>query len=1077
MSSVKALQDYIFTSKYARWLQDKQRRETWNEAVNRVKNMMLEFYKDKGIEEEINWAYEMMRQRRVLGSQRALQFGGRDALKINARIYNCSSSPVDRPRFFQECLFLLLAGCGCGFSVQKHHVDKLPPLKSKDEYFNLPVKTFTIPDSIEGWADSVGVLMTTLFSCKNYPDDPWLEQWACYRVEFDYSQIRPKGSPIGDGTGKAPGPDGLRRSLNIVKELIESLIEKGTHKLKPINCHDIICHISDAVLSGGIRRCQPGDSEVLMSNGTYKFIKDIKAGDYIKYNGNNYLVLRQECTGVRELIKIHTDEGYQISTPEHRWLVFDDTTKLMDWVETKQIEEQPHRYLFVQNCSDVTGNVVVSPRFIKITHTENIDAQETYDIEIDQVHCYNTKSKGSDLVTVSHNSALISLFSIDDDDMLSCKTGNWWVENPQRQRANNSVMLLRDSTTKEQFDDIIKNTREFGEPGFVWVDNYECMFNPCFVGDTQILTKDGYKAIKELYEDGNAVSVLSHRLLNRNTVDLSLQHSVPVISKASPVALTQKLAPVYQILLQDKSCITVTANHRFPTTFGVRETRELSVGDELFSFYDVDNITKAIPIVSIKYMGHQDVYCLHEPERNSIIANGICTGNCLEVGLFPYLVKNPKKFDEWLKSAKPLMDGDNKQYGVESGWEFCNLSTINCSKLKGTQEEKEKQFFEACRAAAILGTLQAGFTKFDYVGKTTEEICRREALIGVSMTGMMDNFEVALTPEVQNKGAEVVKETNREIAKKIGINVAARTTVTKPEGSASLSLGILACGIHPHHATRYLRAVQANTEEEVYKHFKKYNPQACEKSLTSNTGTDDVIYFPIEVPDGAKTKNQLDAIRMLKIVKSTQINWVMQGKNEELCVYPGLQHSVSNTVVVKDDEWNDVANFIYENRDYFTGVSLLPFSGDKDYPQAPFCTVYTSRQIVREYGEAALWTSGLIELALQAFSGHLYTACIVLLNNKYNPSNDKDINLDTPEGLRTAAARKEFYNRSRKFADKYMDGDYKRLTYCMKDVFNWKRWYDLNRTFKKVDYTKLVETEDNTKLEEEVACAGGKCLI
>ena len=169
--SLKSLMNYTFVSKYARWIPEKKRRETWAEAVNRVKQMMLDKYvyqEDEAeglcikpmygkhkpeLAEEIEWAYEQMLKKKVLGSQRALQFGGAPIFKHNARIYNCITSFCDRLRFFQECMYLLLCGCGTGFSVQTHHVAKLPKLiKSKTGS-----KKFLISDSIEGWSDAVTI--------------------------------------------------------------------------------------------------------------------------------------------------------------------------------------------------------------------------------------------------------------------------------------------------------------------------------------------------------------------------------------------------------------------------------------------------------------------------------------------------------------------------------------------------------------------------------------------------------------------------------------------------------------------------------------------------------------------------------------------------------------------------------------------------------------------------------------------------------------------------------------------------------------------------------------------------------
>ena len=176
-----------------------------------------------------------------------------------------------------------------------------------------------------------------------------------------------------------------------------------------------------------------------------------------------------------------------------------------------------------------------------------------------------------------------------------------------------------------------------------------------------------------------------------------------------------------------------------------------------------------------------------------------------------------------------------------------------------------------------------------------------------------------------------------------------------------------------------------------------------------------------------------------------------------------MSHNVSNTITVKPDEWNDVTKYIYDNRKYFAGISLIPQSGDKDYPQAPFTTVYTSREIVKEYGDAALWCSGLIELGLNAFDNNLWAACDYVSMNQLK-ENDNEYKL-------------KFMTKMKNFAGKYFEGDIKRLTYCMKDVYNWKIYCDLYHSFKKVDYTQLLETEDNTVGIEEISCAGVACLI
>jgi ribonucleoside-diphosphate reductase alpha chain len=730
MSALQELQNYTFVSKYARWLENQNRRETWKEAVDRVRNMMHVMYADKNITADIDWAYDIMYKKKVLGSQRALQFGGEPIMKRHAKIYNCTSSYCDRLRFFQECFWLLLCGSGTGFSVQKHHITKLPTLEH-----NLTSENGTkyfVEDSIEGWADALGVLLSSYFS-KPIED---FKEYKNTHVIFDYSKIRKKGSSLSSGVGKAPGFEPLQKGLEKIRVLLDRCVANGQKKLRPIDAYDVIMHSSDAVLSGGVRR-----------------------------------------------------------------------------------------------------------------------------------------------------SASLALFSADDDDMAKAKTGNWYIDNPQRARSNNSALLLKDDTSFEQFEKLMSSVKEFGEPGFIWSDSTEMTFNPC-----------------------------------------------------------------------------------------------------------------------------------------------------VEVGMWPV--------DE--ESGK-------------SGWQGCNLSTVNCSSVAD-----EGDFYERCKAAAIIGTLQAGFTKLDYLGNISCKIFEREALLGVSLTGIMEKHDIILTEKVLKQGAQIAVETNKQIAKKIGINQAARVTCLKPEGTSSSMLGT-SSGIHPHHAKRYIRHVQANILEAPYQHFKKINPQACEKSSWSANNTDEVIKFPIEVPDGAKLKNQLPAVEMLSIVKETQKNWVYSGKNRSLCTQTYLSHNVSNTVTVKPDEWDSVTKYIYDNRKFFAGISLIPQSGDKDYPQAPFTTVYTSREIVKEYSDAALWCSGLIELGLIAFNNNLWAACDYVSMNQAQTTDPTD--------------KLNFMTKMKNFAGKYFNGDVKRLTYCMKDVYNWKIYCDLYNNFAKVDYTQLTETEDNTAGIEEISCAGGACLL
>lgn len=281
------------------------------------------------------------------------------------------------------------------------------------------------------------------------------------------------------------------------------------------------------------------------------------------------------------------------------------------------------------------------------------------------------------------------------------------------------------------------------------------------------------------------------------------------------------------------------------------------------------------------------------------------------------------------------------------GVQVCNLTTTNGAKIK-----TEADVMDAVKAAALIGTLQATYTNFPYLSLASKELTEREALLGVSITGIMENPDILLNPEIQTKAAILVKDTNAIWANKLGINKAARTTLVKPEGTASIVLGT-SSGIHAHHARKYIRRIQCNKIDPVYKFFKKNNPHACEQSVWSATKSDDVVSFPIEVCQTAMVKSDLTAIKHLDIIKSTQANWVIPGTLDPASK---LIHNVSCTVLVSSDEWKTVVQYLYDNRQYFAAVSLLSTTGDKQYKQAPMEEIVTPEDQVAFDQLKSKWT-------------------------------------------------------------------------------------------------------------------------
>jgi len=230
----KILSDITVYMKYARYLPKKKRRETWKELVTRNKKMHIK--KFPFLKEEIEEAYTYVYAKKVLPSMRSLQFGGKSIEVAPNRIYNCAYMPIDHSASFSECMFLLLGGTGVGFSVQKHHVEKLPEIQKPN---TKRTRRFLIADSIEGWADAVKTLINSYFKGGS-------------KLRFDFSDIRPKGARLVTSGGKAPGPQPLKECLLKIQGVFDE--KENGDKLEPIEVHDIICYIADAVLAGGIRR-------------------------------------------------------------------------------------------------------------------------------------------------------------------------------------------------------------------------------------------------------------------------------------------------------------------------------------------------------------------------------------------------------------------------------------------------------------------------------------------------------------------------------------------------------------------------------------------------------------------------------------------------------------------------------------------------------------------------------------------------------------------------------------------------------------------------------------------------------
>ena len=569
----KILSDITVYMKYAKYLPELNRRETWEELVTRNKNMHIKKYPE--LKDEIEEKYKFLYDKKVLPSMRSMQFAGKSIEISPNRVYNCAFLPIDSIESFSETMFLLLGGTGVGYSVQKHHVDKLQPINKP---YTKRKRRFLIGDSIEGWADSIKVLM------KSYIGDK-----RSSSIEFDFSDIRPKGARLVTSGGKAPGPQPLKECIVKITGILEN--KNDGEKLTTLETHDIVCHVADAVLAGGIRRA-----------------------------------------------------------------------------------------------------------------------------------------------------ALISLFSADDDEMIACKSGNWWETNPQRGRSNNSAVLIRHKITKDFFMELWKRIElsGAGEPGIYLSNDKEWGTNPC-----------------------------------------------------------------------------------------------------------------------------------------------------CEIALRPF--------------------------------QFCNLCEVNVSNI-----ESQTDLNERVKAAAFIGTLQAGYTDFHYLREVWQETTEKDALIGVSMTGIGSGVVLGYDLE---KSADIVKRENSRVAKLISIRKSSRCTTVKPAGTTSLTLGT-SSGIHAWHNDYYIRRIRVGKNESIYKYLIVNHPELLEDDFFRSHDTA-IITIPQKAPKGSilRTESPFD---LLERVKKVATEWVKSGHRNG-----SNTHNVSATISLKEEDWELAGEWMWTNKEHYNGLSVLPYNGGT-YTQAPF---------------------------------------------------------------------------------------------------------------------------------------------
>lgn len=899
-------QEFVFYRTYSRWVEELGRRETWEETVNRYFNFFKSKFSDKVPTKVWTKCHSNVLNMEVMPSMRALWTAGPALEKNNITGYNCSALAFNNLQSVVELFYILMCGTGVGFSIESKYIDQMPIVQ---RFSNYSIGVHKVGDSREGWADSLKLALETWFNGQD--------------LEFDYSLVRPRGAKLKTMGGRASGPEPLKKLHQFVRKII---IGNGTsgaqgRRLTSLEWLDIGNMIADTVVVGGVRR----SSEISFSDLNDVSIRHAKDFPYpayremsnntAVYNGKpDMLIFMREWTalaasgrGERGIFNLDAakksssrrtpSDDFRTNPCQSSWA----TVLTPDGISTIGRIRLGDLIWSGKQWTKVSAKVQTGtkPVFAYKTRAGVFIGTENHRILSDGQKLEVSQAYGIDysLGPVSEVSGL------NPQDILD---GLVIGDGTVHKASNNAVFLMigekdGDLNTDPQIGSLI-NYRRRG------VGPYDWKVTTTVTAQELPLTYN--RKVPDRYSRGSwkkmrgflrGLYSANGSVIKKERIALKAA-SLDVIEAAQQMLSALGIASYYTV---NKSRENVFDNG----TYVMRESYDLNITwcrdrfQKLIGFIqkykqaDLDEACqkqgqarkKTYEIVEVQALGEHPVFDITvEANEHTYWTGGLLVSNCGEINL-----------------------------RTDTG-QFCNLSEVI---VKAT--DKFDDLVEKTKSAVWLGAMQACLTNFPYIRDSFKKICEEERLLGVSLTGQMDNPKLMSAEKL-----EVLKEyaikTCRLACKALGINMSVAITTGKPSGTVS-QLVNCSSGAHPRYAKYYIRRYRISSTDPLFLMMKdqgvKFVPENGQEDLPESEVMTWVVAFPEAAPKNCLTRHDISAIEQLEWYLKVKKNW--------------CEHNQSITVYVKPNEWMNVGNWVYDHFDDISGVSFLPFNGG-DYKNAPY---------------------------------------------------------------------------------------------------------------------------------------------